>query len=389
MFLFLIFLVVLATYNPPIMSLNLSNYVLLCGFILSLFIKKQRIYEIRQNLFNISICAFFIWVLISNVFSIDHYVTFRSSLKILSLFLFAFFLRLIIKNKKDDCMLWNYIIFANIVSCIVGLYQFVFQTSTYHLAYGTDFDALRIVGAFPTPNIYANFLCLTLPIIILKAIEEKRIVWFAMLAINGIVLYETFSRGTVISLGVAVVLWKMIDCALISKTMRLTRKRIRYITIISLILVATIINLISSGKLTFLFQTRGSTSERVNSLLAALEIFVENPIGQGFGVGIGSVLDGTYINILVDLGFIGIVLFLIILVNMILRSVKMCQINNCIYTQSVLLTIITMALLCVFESVVYDSLINFFFAIIWFELNLPNVIRNDFKKLQPLNTIMN
>ena len=74
---------------------------------------------------------------------------------------------------------------------------------------------VRMRGAFPSPNDFAAYLLLTLPIVFERFTAEKRwnarsVLWVAFLTLLAGALVSALSRGAVLALGASVVLWAVL-----------------------------------------------------------------------------------------------------------------------------------------------------------------------------------
>lgn len=115
---------------------------------------------------------------------------------------------------------------------------------------------------------------------------------------------------------------------------------------------------------------RNSTSIRLNSFLIAFKkasssIFMGSGLGEGIkSEGTALILDSTILNLLVDTGFIGVLLFSLITIRsfkIILRKSKTYYSMRPYLTMSLVLCVEMIA-----ESILYNSLLNSFIGVMWF-----------------------
>jgi hypothetical protein len=174
---------------------------------------------------------------------------------------------------------------------------------------------------------------------------------------------QTHSRWGVVSIVIAYTISLTIFNNKLSK-----RKRILAAFGIAILFLIGFIWSLNFDLLIGLFE-RNSTSIRLNSFILAFEKASSNIyMGSGLGEGIQSetttlILDSTIMNLLVDTGIIGVMLFVFLTVKSlkkILRRSKCCKSIKPYLTMSLALCIEMIA-----ESIFYNSLLNSFIGIMW------------------------
>lgn len=168
-------------------------------------------------------------------------------------------------------------------------------------------------------NQLAFFLATILPFSILSIEKNDRKSFNIILKISSVILIVaailTDSRGVIISLLVASLL-----------TYLITKKNINNITKIIIIITCIFISLLYILPLfnsEFYIGNMGSNEIRIELIRSSINTFIEN---LGIGIGLGnfyeiprnlgmnvSVSHNDYLQIMVELGFIGIVIFILIL----------------------------------------------------------------------------
>lgn len=119
------------------------------------------------------------------------------------------------------------------------------------------------------------------------------------------------------------------------------------------------------------FGKRTSTSTRLESFKSALSIGLNNLLlGSGLGKAqkmvTTSVLDSTYLTVLVETGLIGLAAFLWICFKSTRRiSLLSKSSENTVYAPFLVMCIIMMVEM-IAESILYNSLLNIFFGMIWY-----------------------
>lgn len=367
--LFFIYSVLLTVFNPILFGFNLSNIVCLFGTFISFMYIKECHYTIKKSILNLSILGFYILIILSNLYSKNLSSSAFTTLKFLLAFTVPLWLTAINVDKKTNDKLWKIIIVSNFTAALYGLYQMVFHVGNYHLAYGTANDVLRATGTFSTPNIFANYLCLTLPIIIIRAYKEKKILLLFQIVLNAVVLYGTYSRSSILSLAISIIIWLFIDYVFIKRNGKINNKQAITMFWIIVFLSIGFILFVASGKLDFLFQERSSNGIRQQTIQKAIYVFLSNPLGKGIGSGIGTILDGAYFNIAVNLGLLGVILIIVIAISSIYESIKIVKKINTPETQALLLMTILLWMLCFLENVPYNTLLTPIMGIMWFETN--------------------
>lgn len=365
----MIFLVVtficIATYNPTILGFNLSNFLILSGYLFTALKFQKITIPSKKNPIMQSLLLFIICIIGSIFLSNNWLTSIRVSLQIMMLPATVIWIGNIAKTNKDNENIWKMMVLINFLACMVGVMQTILKIGDYHLAYGADDDAIRLVGAFPTPNIYASFLCLTLPAIILKIRDNRK--YFVHLVLNMFILYRTYSRSSILFTTIAIVVWAMINACLKFKG-KIKRKTIIRIVLVIGAIGCTVYRLAYNGKLRFLFKKRYSNEYRVSSIFEAMKAFSEKPFGRGIGIGINGILDGTFFNVLVDTGLIGMIVLIVFMSITIKKSIFLVKTNNCWKSQVILLSTLIFWMLNLLENILYDTLLSPIYAIIIYEM---------------------
>lgn len=363
MILFCVFLMSVCLYNPIVFGVNLSNVLCIFGFCVTLLRKgKIIIFSKKNNLWCALLCLY-ILAAVSILYSQDFWLSIKTFIKLICLLIVILWTNLLLHSNNNSGWVWKLLLLLNVVASSVGIFQLVFGIGDYHLAYGTDYDVIRLVGAFPTPNIYGNFLCLTIPSVILRIKYDKRL--FIVLLMNIIVLYKTYSRSSILFLICSIILLVLLNEIFVDKKIRFSINKLIWSLCCICMIFSCIYYLTVSGKLSFLFQTRHSNLVRLDSYIKAINMIKDNPIGRGIGIGIGDLLDSGYLNIGVDLGLIGLIFFVCLAVISLRKAIRINIAKKTITNQIILLSLIMFWLINIFENAIYDSLLNPIFGIIF------------------------
>lgn len=119
------------------------------------------------------------------------------------------------------------------------------------------------------------------------------------------------------------------------------------------------------------FGKRSSTSTRLESFSSALSIGFNNlMLGSGLGKAqemvSTSVLDSTYLTIFVETGLLGLTAFLWICIRGTIRIAHLSMASDKSTYVPFLAMCIIMMVEMIAESILYNSLLNIFFGIIWY-----------------------
>lgn len=382
MILLMIYFFIIALYNPNIGNLNLSNYFLLFWFFIFLIFKntKLKIYNFKR--INVMlIFVVFLYLLITLIFSTDKINSIILLLKLTVPYILSILLLNIINTKEKFNIFINILVCSGAFASLYGCIQYFFGLSDYVLQSIGGIVVYRAVGAFNLPNVFASFLVLIIPFMFykIKVTQNKfiKLINIISLIITLTCLYLTYSRWAIICLVIAfsIYLIRRILHQIIHKRIRLNKK----ILLISPMILGVVIFLINKyfNDIYVLFFNRESNDIRKSSIMYAIEKFNENIWGYGLGNGNnGIILDSTYVNLLLDTGLIGLILFSVLLFTVYVgfkrssnSNISLGNIYN-IASISLLIFILNGVL----ETVLYNTMINIFLGIYLFILNADKKI---------------
>ena len=362
-----LFYFMIGSYNPVFLGFNLSNFVLLFIAIIMLVFPCNRV-----KLYRLPVILLGAYYLFSFIFLDPDNITHSLSvyLKILMPLMAMCIFCIIFKSNGDMVIFNRILLYTNLIACLVGLFNFFILEDYGYTMMVDGVFVPRMRGSFLQPNVFSMYIILTFPFMVWelnkkKKYEKRKIVhtffYYSMLAINIFCLYMSRSRwGTVCAI-VAYICSFIID--------RDLGKKVKLVIsiIIALLLGVALLSLANHQQLFY----RESNSLRIESILIAFDLILDNlffgsGIGNSFVIydSLGFILDSTYLNIMLDSGLIGIILFIVINTMAIFCLLNKTRKNREFYP--VLLVSIMLITGCFLENIFYNSLINSFFGITWY-----------------------
>jgi len=197
----------------------------------------------------------------------------------------------------------------------------------YHPVSPPKMDLIRIIGTFSDPNTFGAYLIIFIIFLVSLLLVYKRYRGLIYLAFfpSLISLIYTFSRSAWISLAVGILTLLFI---VIPKKIRLKATGILMFLVIVIVLLfpsflksTFLTDIILHGEYS---QTiYGSTASHFDSLKSGLNYVIDNPLGMGLGkagpasqrFGAGIISENWYLQIGEEVGILGIILFIGIILN--------------------------------------------------------------------------
>jgi O-antigen ligase len=246
--------------------------------------------------------------------------------------------------------------------------------------------SIRVFSAFENPNLFAEYLILVIPITIAKFISSDmkyKIIYFIALLTQLIVLGLTFSRGgwlgLIVSLGVFVLLMKR---NLIFKLIPIGLVSLLIMPNSILVRMKSIVDLSDSSN----FYRLQIWKESIN----IIKDFFITGVGLGFEsfrtISNLYIKDfspfhahNTYLELTIEIGIVGLIIFLALLVLSFFDVKNQCNNKNKIYTVALMSGIIGIFVHGVAEHVLYNPKIIFEF---WLVLGLLITMNIKFMKVR-------
>ena len=273
-------------------------------------------------------------------------------------------------DKAEIISRWLFV--ANICACLTGIvHSYILKDVTYMMNYN-DVWITRMTGSFMQPNIFAAFLAITIPsgVWCITTILKRGgyVCLIAFLCLNLLCLFQSKSRWSILCLAVAFSVW------FLCFSKRYLKRSVKFLLVLLLVICVAMMLLISESFLPYIqmvFGKRTSTSIRLESITSALSIGFGNLM---LGIGLGnaqemvstSVLDSTYLTVFVETGLIGLVVFLLICIRSTKGILLLDKYSDKSTYAPFLVMCIIMMLEMIAESILYNSLLNIFFGIIWY-----------------------
>lgn len=181
----------------------------------------------------------------------------------------AFGLVVLVIDDVDKLKTLGLVVLATVSAISLhALRQFTTGEITEHALQWNGSSVVRVVGYFPNPNVFAAFLVLLLPLVVVLVWRAPLPSWLALLliALPGLALVLTFSRAALVGLLLAVGLV-------------MTRRRSWLPLTVAALAVTAVVNPLSTGRLL------PGIASRVEVWVAALGIIADHPLT---GVGVGN-----------------------------------------------------------------------------------------------------
>jgi O-antigen ligase len=196
-------------------------------------------------------------------------------------------------------------------------------TLTRHIRY-----SYRLIGPEIQNNQLATYIASVSPFVFYNFIKRKKIIDFIFFIIIFYGTYKTGSRAAILSIVLSVVIIFLSS---------INSKRIKYVYYIAFILFTIILFLIMPSSIKdryfdFNKYQDGSNAIRLIWWTSALHLFSKKPL-IGYGpvttdiinmdiTGLTNVVHNSFLSILVQYGIIGFFVFLLIPINLFIKSVK-------------------------------------------------------------------
>ncbi|WP_213532893.1 O-antigen ligase [Paenibacillus sp. J45TS6] len=371
----------IAAYNPVIFGLNLSNIILIIGFIYILLVRNVKTKMFHYKKTNVMlIILLYVYLSTTIIYSIDQLVSIITYVKIITPILFSVVLMNTITTLRKMEFFLGLLISSGYISAIYGCVQYFFGLTDYRLVAINGELLYRATGTFQHANVYGSYLILILPFMIYKfshaESQKNKLIHSLLILITHIAIYLSFSRWAIICLLIVYVLFGI---RTIINSLKF-KKLPRWIILIPIIISTAVYVVYSNwGTIDLLFIDRGSNDIRYNSLNITITSFFDNMKGFGLGNGNGGlILDGTYFNLLVDAGFVGLLLYCILIFHILIGLKK--KYSSCISLSNLYLISNLSLLLFVLngflETNIYNTGLNIFLGLYIYLLNIDKDIFN-------------
>ncbi|QIB26984.1 O-antigen ligase family protein [Caloranaerobacter azorensis] len=321
-------------------------------------------YSIRGSFMGIPIIIFVIAIIISTITSTNPTGSFRDLAIHLSALGFLFIIVNSVKNKNELNVLLTTFIFVATLVALYGLYQYKIginiEAKWVDKASNPDITT-RIFSVFGNPNIFAEYLIMSIPISISLFWTSKKIlkklIFLLISLILTIALILTFSRGG----WVGFVFGVFIFILLVEKRLLLS------LIPIGIISVFIIPNSVLNRIMSIVNLNDTSNSYRIRLWKITLDVIRDNwlvgvgfghlPFKQTFETYIRTMptyhAHNTFLEITAEMGIIGLIILLTILFVTYKYSIK-----NLTKQQDKYLKVITAGLLAGLSSVLCHGLVE-------------------------------
>lgn len=168
----------------------------------------------KDKIFIFSILLFTVYCFLSSFWSLDFSVAWQHALRVMEMFLLFFVLYLGPLSRKE---IMRWIMLGSILPIILGLFQFIFQSTFANKYFGLSVHPaweagssivvgnfgrlLRAYGSFPHPNIFGGYLFIILlsSFLFFGKKEKVSLVSYLFLGFVILILFFTFSRTALLA----------------------------------------------------------------------------------------------------------------------------------------------------------------------------------------------
>lgn len=301
-------------YNIPIFG-GLSNLIFLLTLLLAIIVVVRSNKIKKPNLLHLLIGFYLLWSIITIFWSIDPSLSIKAILINISHFLLVWIIWLFVNNDEDvNQILLFYVLGASVASIIV-IFSLFFGDPLLNQRYGMQGYTVNYFGFLIALSMFFAW-----HLFMLEKNSIQKSYFIIHIAIAFLVVLLTGSR--------AVFLYSTFAIMFIFWSSLRTKIKISHIITftIVIILLITINNFVEIPGVNRIFSEKTSAqilerdfSGRSSLWSTAINTFKENSI---LGLGAGAYRDpisgqrahNTFINIVVDYGIIGLILFLMLII---------------------------------------------------------------------------
>ena len=336
--------IICSPYNQANVFLIKAVYFQSVVFVAFIFLLSRKILT-RESFTHIPLAApmvlFLSIGLLSLAFSSYKYAVLEEFLRYLSFFLFYVLIIQEVSTDKKKMLMIDFLIAATLIAGLYGIFHSLgFNPFTWVPA-----EAGRVVSFFGNPNFFATYLVAVIPLLLVLSLGPHKKRKFPAIITSGIALIcllLTQTRSAWIALIVSLVFLFLLIHK--TKAMRFSpRNRLILAIILSVICITVIFNQgMIRDRITELWNPYGSAFIRMHIWQAELSMIGTYPLfGSGLGtfqivfpgfrypgflseVPIGNLLHvhSEYIEILAEMGIVGLGLFLWFVIGLLRRALR-------------------------------------------------------------------
>ncbi|MBD3330932.1 hypothetical protein GF354_05395 [Candidatus Peregrinibacteria bacterium] len=318
---------------------------------------SNRIYNfIPKNKYLFFLITLFLFAIgLSILFSTEKVISLLVLLRFIQFF--SVFYLISIGFIKNSTVL-RILVIAVSVSAVIGLLQFINHGSiglnflgepllsvdsnaTSTLGF-LDEKILRSYGTFPHPNLFAAYLAFCI-LVSFQYLGRYKFLFILLLSLG---LIFTFSRSVLFALFISLIIYFLIE---------IKSSKLRYFVIFILLFLFSVLLFYEPIRLRFILGDSAGFIERINYMILAKNMIVENPLGVGLGTftALGQSFLGTklmpwlfqpvhnlIILVLSETGIFGALTFLLALIYPIFYILKKSRTSKYAYLISLWVFII-------------------------------------------------
>ncbi|MCX8095300.1 MAG: O-antigen ligase family protein [Caldisericia bacterium] len=316
---------------PSVSSIWDEGFILILILILLFRVKTKKI-KLGELIYPVLI--FLLSLLISSYFTkIDTRIAFDGIRSYLEMFLFFLIVLNFIEDKKDIENFINLSTISVLILSLYGIYQYIAKVSIPSSWIDKDLEttiSTRAFSIFGSPNAFAGYLILLIPLIFTIFLTEKKkikkLYYLFVLGVSLFALLFTLTRAAQISIAFSFLIFTL-----------LYKDKRYFLVLLILILIAFSIPQIRVRFLNLLspiYLEKAKTYGRLFRWNLAISIFSLKPIfgvgPGGFGGAVASRLgmfeglyvDNYYLKTLVETGIIGFISFLYLIFSILRKGIS-------------------------------------------------------------------
>ena len=323
-------------------------------FLFYLIYKNKLIFLDRfKNKQTYFLILFFIWAGISAFWSLNAVWSIRKLVFFATIIPIYFLVIYIINSEEKLKKISKVFIFSGFLASLVGVFQFfsqfifgldkIYNFWAYEVSmflYGQNFgsvvianqswfvniggkDYFRAISLFPDPHTFSLYLGILIPFafgFFFYSSRKNKPLFFLQVTVMFLALLFTFSRGAYVGFLASFIFMTIFYLRYFK--LKINKKIIISATLVFLIFISVFINSVFSQRLASSFSLSDiSNAGRIQIWETSFDVFFENPV---LGAGLGSLpvffdpkasvkspinAHNTYLDILSELGLVGIFLF--------------------------------------------------------------------------------
>lgn len=352
----LILLFFVALPFERLFTLDIAGYTLKLSYVLGLIIiidalvlliKKHIVLTLYRD--ELWLLLFALLAILTTFWSIDWKRSLVISFIIAFMAVLFYVLRRIIDLKLREKII-TVLICMGVLTSLFAIWQFfIDKTSISHFSYlrpeysSGVFAFARVQSTFLEPLYFANFLLVPIFFCLYRLAQKPTLKYNLILLILSLAFFLTLSRGAFLALAISLLVVGLVRLIYQRDTINKFMKQILVMIFSFILALLCVFSLAGNTGLTQFFghttftdtSEQGSVADRQSTIQVAAEQSLKHPFGIGAGA-FGALpqykedipkkgyqtVNNLYLEITVELGFLGMILFLLFIWNYALSLVQ-------------------------------------------------------------------